>query len=66
MSKTYDKAVYDLGATFLSDRPSLDNEIDRVDLAKAIQSAIEEFISERTKLRSLGIDIAFHRDFYTF
>ncbi len=44
--KSYDVKCYDLAVHFLADSPDLDDEDHRVDLAQAIQMAIEDWFEQ--------------------
>jgi hypothetical protein len=46
--KTYDRASYFCAKQFLQDHPELDSELNRNDLAAAIQQAVEDWIKEAT------------------
>ncbi len=45
MTKTYDQKCYDLAAIFLGDEPALHTEGRIIELAKLIQSTIEDYIA---------------------
>ena len=47
-AKTYDSKSYDLAERFLEDTPSLNTGENRHELALEIQTAIEDFIAEKT------------------
>ena len=46
MVKTYDRKSYELAEHFLQDEPNLNVENARVDLARTIQTAIEDWFED--------------------
>jgi len=47
VDRTYDPKCYDLAAHFVQDRPEFNDEPDRIELARVLQEAIEDWFFDK-------------------